>query len=83
MGERTIGRVTHYYGHLEAAAVALSDELRVGDRVHVVGHTTDEIATVDRMQVEHRDVRAAKPGDDVAVHLGVKVREHDELRRVE
>ncbi len=82
MNELAIGRVTHYYDHLGVAAVALSAELRVGDRVHVVGHTTDETATIDRMQIEHRDVTVAKPGDDVAVHLGVKVREHDELRRV-
>jgi len=83
MGERTIGRVTHYFGRLGVAAVALTDVLRVGDKIHVVGHTTDASMTVDRMQIEHQDVQVAKPGDDVAVHITGKVREHDEVRKIE
>jgi len=83
MGERAIGRVTHYFGRLSVAAVSLTDSLKVGDTVHVVGHTTDETMTIDRMQVDHKDVQAAKPGDDVAVHVAAKVREHDEVRKVE
>lgn len=81
--ERPIGRVTHYFGKLGVAAVTLTEALRVGDRIHVVGHTTDETMTVDRMQVDHQDVDAAKPGDDVAIHVAAKVREHDEVRKAE
>lgn len=80
--ERPIGRVTHFFGKLGVAAVQLSDTLRVGDRIHVVGHTTDETMTVDRMQIEHADVQSAGPGDDVAVHVAARVREHDEVRKV-
>ncbi len=83
MGERAIGRVTHYFGHLGVAAVSLTDDLRVGDKIHIVGHTTDATMTVDRMQVDHKDVQSAKPGDDVAVHVGARVREHDDVRKVE
>ena len=83
MAERTIGRVTHYFGHLGVAAVALTDALRVGDKIHVVGHTTDASMTVDRLQIEHQDVPIANPGDDVAVHVAEKVREHDEIRKIE
>ncbi len=79
--ERTIGHVTHYFSHLGVAAVSLSDALKVGDRIRVVGHTTDETMTVDRMQVDHHDVPSAGPGDDVAVHVAARVREHDEVRR--
>lgn len=83
MGEHVVGRVTHYYGRVGAAAISLSDRLSVGDRVRIVGHTTDEVSIIDRMQVEHRDVPSAGPGDDVAVHLPVKVREHDEVRKAD
>ncbi len=83
MGERAIGKVTHYFGKLGVAAVSLTEPLRVGDRIHVVGHTTDETVTVDRMQVDHEDVQAAGPGDDVAVHVSARVREHDEVRRAD
>lgn len=83
MGEHAVGKVTHWFGHLGVAAVTLSDALRVGDRIHVKGHTTDFTTTVDRMQVDHKDVTEAKPGDDVAVHFGQKAREHDVLLNVE
>lgn len=83
MPERTVGRVTHYFGKLGAAGLSLTEPLRVGDRVHVVGHTTDVTASIDRMQIDHKDVEVASPGDDVAVHVGAKVREHDEVRKID
>lgn len=83
MGERAIGKVTHYFGKIGVAGMSLTEPLRVGDSVHVVGHTTDLTMTVDRMQIDHKDVQEAKPGDDVAVHVTDRVREHDEVLKVE
>jgi putative protease len=81
MSEHAVGKVTHYFGKLGVAAVTLTEKLSVGDTIHVVGHTTDEAMTVDRMQVDHKDVQSAGPGDDVAVHVSARVREHDEVRK--
>ena len=40
--EERIGVVTHYYSHLSVATVRLaSGMLRVGDMIHIRGHTTD------------------------------------------
>lgn len=74
-----IGRVTHYYSHLSVAAVSLDAPLRVGDRVHIKGHTTDFVQPVDSLEVEHGKVDAAAPGDDVALRVTEHVREHDKL----
>ncbi len=83
MGERRVGTVTHYFDKLGVAAIDLTDTLRVGDRVHVTGHTTDVTTTVDRMQVDHADVQEAGPGQDVAAHVGEKVRQHDAVLVIE
>ena len=72
-----IGRVTHYFGHLSVAAVTLTAPLKVGDRIHVRGHTTDLVQDVASMEVEHRSVEQAGPGDDVALAVDDHVREHD------
>jgi len=77
--EKEIGRVTHYFSHLNVAAVELSDTISVGDRVHFYGHTTDFVETVESMEVEHKHVQTAGPGDDVAIHVLQHVREHDKL----
>jgi translation elongation factor EF-Tu-like GTPase len=79
--DQAIGTVTHYFSHLSVAAVELSDTLRVGERIHIVGHTTDLEQTVDSMQVEHQPVDSAGPGDDAALAVRDHVREHDRIFR--
>lgn len=72
-----IGTVTHYFSHLSVAALSLRAPLAVGDRIHVRGHTTDLVQTVESMEIEHRRVERANPGDDVAIKVADHVREHD------
>lgn len=76
-----IGQVSHYFGHLSVAAVSLSAPLAIGDRIHVVGHTTDLVQDVTSMQVDHAAVERAAPGDDVAIAVDGHVREHDLIFR--
>ncbi len=76
-----IGRVTHWFGHISVAAVQLTGPLAVGDRIHVRGHTTDLVETVGSMEIDHRRVERAGPGDDVAVEVEGHVHEHDLIYR--
>jgi putative protease len=78
---QAIGTVTHHYGHLSVAAVTLTDTLRVGDRIHIVGHTTNVEQQVESMEVDHQKVESASPGDDVALEVKDHVREHDTIYR--
>lgn len=80
--EVEIGRVTHYFNHLNVAVLKLSDNLKLGDTVHILGHVTDLTERVSSMQVNHHPVVAVKPGDDVAVRVEEPVREHDIVYRV-
>lgn len=71
-GER-IGVVTHYYGAPMVAIVKLeSGTLRVGDNIHIRGHTSDFSQRVESLQVDHAPVNEVGPQDD----FGIKVREH-------
>jgi translation elongation factor EF-1alpha len=76
-----IGTVTHYFSHLSVAAVALTDALRVGDRIHITGHTTNLEQTVESMEVDHQKVETAGPGDDLALAVADHVRDHDKIFR--
>jgi len=76
-----IGQVSHYFGHLSVAAVSLSAPLAIGDRIHVLGHTTDLVQEVTSMQIDHAPVERAAPGDDVAISVDGHVREHDLIYR--
>ena len=81
-GER-IGVVTHYFSHLLVAVVKLeSATLRVGDTIHIRGHTTDFAQRVDSLQVNHADVPEVGPNDDFGLKVREHAREHDVVYRV-
>src|SRR3974377_2366907 len=49
--EERIGVVTHYYGHLSVAILRLeSGTLRVGDMIHIRGHTPAFSQRVEALQ---------------------------------
>jgi putative protease len=78
MAEKEIGIVTHYFGHLGVAAVKLTgDALKIGDTVHVKGHTSDFQCQVDSIQLEHESVPEARTGDNVGIKVPGHAREHD------
>lgn len=80
--EVEIGRVTHYYSHLSVAVLSLMDSLKLGDRIHILGHSTDFTQRVTSMEVEHHGILWVKPGDNVAVKVIQPVHEHDIVYRV-
>jgi len=78
-----IGSMTHYYPHVDAGVIEIdAGELRVGDTIHVRGHTTDYYQRVDRIEVDHRAVEVARPGQSVGVHVTQRVREGDAVWKV-
>jgi len=82
-GER-IGVVTHYYGHLSVAVVKLEPgaTLRVGDNIHIKGHTSDFGQRVDSLQIGHTPVEEVGPSDDFGLKVSEHAREHDVVYRV-
>ncbi|WP_287155538.1 hypothetical protein [Candidatus Solincola tengchongensis] len=80
--EKQVGRVTHYFSKVGVAAIELEDELKVGDTIHVKGHTSDWTQKVESMQIEHRPVERAGPGDVVGIKVTEHAREHDVVYRV-
>jgi len=80
--ELEIGKVTHYYNHLCVAVLSLHDGIKLGDKIHILGHNTDFTQRVGSMEVEHHSVVWVKPGDSVAIKVVEPVREHDTVYRV-
>jgi len=77
--EQRIGVVTHYYSHLSVATIKLEPgtTLRVGDVIHVHGHTTDFTQRVESLEVNHAPAREVGPNDDFGLKVIEHVREHD------
>jgi putative protease len=80
--EKPIGKVTHYFGHIGVMALELTDSVSVGETLHIKGHTTDFVTTVDSLQIEHESVAEAAAGQSVGIKVGEKVRVGDTVYRV-
>jgi len=83
MEEKKVGQVIKFFSKIGVAAIRLSEgSLKVGDQIHVVGHTTDVTQTVDSIQIENQNVQEAGSGADIGIKVKEKVREHDAVYKV-
>ncbi|MBI2346606.1 MAG: translation elongation factor-like protein [Deltaproteobacteria bacterium] len=83
MPEEELGIISHWFGHLSVAAIKVtSGVLRVGDTIHIKGHTTDVTIKVQTIQLNHQDVQEAPVGSDVGIKVAEHVRQHDKVYKV-
>ena len=83
MTEKEIGEVSTYFSHVEVAAITLSGSLKVGDRVRIKGHTTDFEQLIDSMQINRKEVKEAKKGDEIGIKVNDRVRPGDKVLVIE
>ena len=71
--EEEIGRVTHFFPKIGVAVVEITaGGLKVGETIHIKGHTSDFTQTVESLRQENLSVPEVKQG----VSAGMKVKEH-------
>jgi len=79
---KLIGKVTHYFGQIGVAVIDLSDKLKVGETIRIVGGETDFTQQVESMEAEHQKVKEAKKGDSIGLKVEQKVREGYKVYKV-
>ena len=83
MAEEEIGRVTHYFSHIQVAAIEITKgSMCVGDTIRIKGHTSDFTLTVDSMQIDNQAVEEATVGQNVGIKVPEHSREHDVVYKV-
>lgn len=76
--EMQVGKISHYYTKIGVAVVEITDgSIKVGDEVHIKGHTTDFRQKIKSLQVEHDSVQVAEPGMSIGMKVEDPVRAHD------
>ena len=80
--ENQIGHVIHYFNNIKVAVLYLNEELKVGDTIHVLGHTTDFVQKVTSMEVAHKKIQISKPNEEVAMKVDEPVRGNDVIYKV-
>jgi translation elongation factor EF-1alpha len=82
MPDVEIGTVTDFFAKPVVAGIELSGTLKIGDKIHIKGSTTDMELTVESMQIERVNITEAKPGDLVGIKVLDRVRRGDKVYKV-
>ena len=83
MTETYVGKVAHWFGGIQVAGIELTDGgVRVGDTIHVIGHTSDFTQKVNSIQIDRAPVQSAKVGEEVGIQVIEQARENDDVYRV-
>jgi len=82
MPEEIVGGVSDFFARPVVAGIDVTGTMKLGDTVHIVGHTTDIEFVIDSMQVDNTNVNKARPGDQVGIKVPDRVRHGDKVYRV-
>lgn len=82
MPEIEIGSVSDFFARPVVAGIDLTAPLKVGDVIHIKGHTTDLQITVESMQIHNVNVTEASAGQAIGIKVPERVRRGDRVYKV-
>lgn len=82
MPEEEIGQIMDYFARVGVAGIELTGTLRVGDTIHIRGHTTDLQQAVASMEIDRVPVQEATQGQAIGLKVQDRVRRGDRVYRV-
>ena len=80
--EEEIGTVNDFFARPVVAGIELTGTLKVGETVHIKGHTTDITMVVESMEVNNLKVKEASAGDQIGIKVTDRVRRGDRVHLV-
>jgi len=81
--EEEVGKITHFFSKIDVGVLILSKgTLKIGDVIHIKGHTTDFHQRIESMQVEYTPVDSIEAGTSVGLKVESAVRENDLVFKV-
>jgi len=83
MAEVEIGKISDFFARPVVAGINLTGQMKKGDTIHIKGHTTDLVMTIESMQIDNVNVEEAGAGVSVGVKVTDRVRRGDTVYKVE
>jgi putative protease len=74
---KEVGKVAHFFSKISVAVIDLNAPISVGDKIRIMGPTTDFEQTIESMQIEHENVKTAEAGQSIGLKVKEYVREKD------
>ena len=80
---KEIGKITHFFGKINVAAIQLSGELKIGDKIHILGNSADFKQKINSMQIDKEKVEKAKAGEEIGIKVEQPVKGNETVYLVE
>lgn len=77
-----VGKITHFFPKINVSTIKLSSELKVGDKVVIIGNITGVIETnIQEMEIENKSIQKAVKGQFVGIKTSSTkpLRKNDEV----
>ena len=74
-----LGEVTHVFAKINVAVIKFSKPVSEGDEIHIVGHSDDFTQKVGSMQIDYKEVKKVKKGQEAGMKMDGKVHEGDKI----
>jgi putative protease len=82
MNLQEIGRVDHFFPKASVVVLSLTESLSVGDKIRIIGATTDFEQIVNSMEIEHKKIKIAEAGSSIGLKVEKRARENDLVFKV-
>ncbi len=82
MGKDLIGKITHFFPKINVAVVALTADMKVGDKISIERGEEKVEQVVQSMQVEHKNIEEAKAGSEVGLKVDGATKEGAEVYKI-
>jgi putative protease len=78
-----IGKVLHYYDKINVAAIKLVGDLKIGDKIVVIGNETGIIETIiNSMQMYKQNIIIGKKNQEIGIKINYKLKKNDEIYKI-
>ncbi len=83
MAEQKVGEVVKFFAKPCVAAIKVTDgEIKIGDTIKIIGHTTDITNVLESLEIDNKKVEKAVAGDFIGIKVSDRVRQGDEVFKV-
>jgi hypothetical protein len=75
--EEEIGKIKHYFPKIGVAIILLDKKLKIGEKIHIKGPSTDFEQTVASMQIDRKPIKEAAAGQEIGIKVPQPAHEKD------
>lgn len=75
-----IGKVTHYYPKISVAEIKLVSDIKLNDKICIIGKTTGVLNTsISSLEMKNKPIKSARKSQEIAIKVPNRVRKNDEV----